>query len=546
MSEPFSLGPDCQGSSTCNQPICLNRRPKGHKGSSAGRAQVFNPQAICIQQTHWTLADYDLRLLARQPLNSSGHCTYMKQTRLAVILLLLALVSKASAGPAASGGIGVYTENPFYWEYQGKPVLLLGGSSGPKNALNDEGMFLWPEVASSLDKLVSAGGNYTRCLMSGRLRGQPLWPFLNVEGRFDLDRWDESYWHCFETFLVETKKRAIITDIELWATFDYARLPWTKNPFNPTNNGNYTAQETGLPGEVNSPAYLVQNPFYQTVPNEGKIPAVLKYQKRFVDKILSYTLQFDNVLYCMDNETAGGPTWGAYWANYVRNAATKAGKRVYITEMFESHDLEHASYRNVIDCPQTYDFIEISQNNHQSGQTHFDKIQGVRQRILSLPRPLSNVKIYGSDGSGLFGTSREATERFWRDIFAGCASARFHEKHLGDSELAQRMVRSAREVTSAFDLFHCTPHNELLQGRAPNQAFCLAHPGKEYAVYFPTGGQVQLNTPELEGPPELRWYDIEHGIWAEPGRVEQQRPITLTTPGEGQWAVLVRAARIPR
>ena len=113
----------------------------------------------------------------------------MKQTALAVLLLGITLVWAPAAGPAPTGGIQVYAENPFYWEYQGKPVLLLGGSSAPKGGLNDEGMFLWPDVAGSLDKLASAGGNYTRCLMSGRLRGQPLWPFLNADGRFDLDRW---------------------------------------------------------------------------------------------------------------------------------------------------------------------------------------------------------------------------------------------------------------------------------------------------------------------------------------------------------------------
>src|SRR5262249_5189225 len=145
-------------------------------------------------------------------------------------------------------------------------------------------------------------------------------------------------------------------------------------------------------------------------------------------------------------------------------------------------------------------------------QTHFDKIQGLRQRILLAPRPLSNVKIYGSEGSGVFGTSREATERFWRDIFAGCASARFHEKHLGDSELALRMVRSARDVTSAFNLFACAPHLELLEDRSPNQAYCLANPSKEYVVYFPAKGRARLKALALEGQAKLRWYDIERGI----------------------------------
>jgi hypothetical protein len=468
----------------------------------------------------------------------------MKQTALAVFLL--SLVSTLAAGPAPTGGIGIYPDNPFYWQYQGKPVLLLGGSSAPKGGLNDEGMFLWPDLAGSLDKLVSAGGNYTRCLMSGRLRGEPLWPFLSADGRYDLDRWDENYWRSFESFLAETKKRGIITDLELWATFDYGRLPWTKNPFNPINNRNYTSQETGLPAEVKSHPILAENAFYHTVPDEGKIPPVLRYQQRFVDRILSYTLRFDHVLYCMDNETAGSPAWGAYWARYIRNAAAKAGKKVRVTEMFEAHDLDHASYRNVTDYPQTYDFIEISQNNHQSGQTHYDKIQGLRQRILTAPRPLTNVKIYGSDGAGLFGTSREATERFWRNIFAGCASARFHEKHLGDSDLAQRMVKSAREVTGAFDLFHSAPQSELLAGGAPNQAYCLANPGKEYVVYFPAAGRVQLDTSGLEGPAELRWYDIENGTWMEPSRVQDPQSLALSAPGEGQWAVLIRASRIPR
>jgi hypothetical protein len=95
-------------------------------------------------------------------------CENMKPTILATVLLGTPLFSMPAVEPTATEGIRVYVENPFYWQYQGKPVLLLGGSSAPKGGLNDEGMFLWPDVAGSLDRLVSAGGNYTRCLMSGR------------------------------------------------------------------------------------------------------------------------------------------------------------------------------------------------------------------------------------------------------------------------------------------------------------------------------------------------------------------------------------------
>src|SRR5271169_1205336 len=88
--------------------------------------------------------------------SSNARCANMKPTELAVLLLGIALVSTPAVGSAPTGDIGVYAENPFYWEYHGKPLLLLGGSSAPKGGLNDEGMFLWPDVASSLDRLVSA------------------------------------------------------------------------------------------------------------------------------------------------------------------------------------------------------------------------------------------------------------------------------------------------------------------------------------------------------------------------------------------------------
>ncbi len=107
---------------------------------------------------------------------------------------------------------------------------------------------------------------------------------------------------------------------------------------------------------------------------------------------------------------------------------------------------------------------------------------------------MTNVKIYGARG-GRFGTDQDGMERFWRNIFAGCASSRFHEKHLGGGELAARMMHGARTVTDTFDLFHTAPHNDLLLDREPNRAYCLAAPGKEYAVYFPAGGNVSHAIP---------------------------------------------------
>ena len=50
---------------------------------------------------------------------------------------------------------------------------------------------------------------------------------------------------------------------------------------------------------------------------------------------------------------------------------------------------------------------------------------------------MNNVKIYGAD-SGRFGTTVDAQERFWRNVYGGMASARFHrpESDLGLSSTA--------------------------------------------------------------------------------------------------------------
>ena len=447
------------------------------------------------------------------------------------------------ADTRSSGSLDIYDKNPYYWQFHGRPVLLLGGSSAPQARENDEGMFHWPNLNETLDKLVAAGGNYVRCLMSGQIGEQPVWPFMKIGDRYDLDKWNEDYWRRFETFLRETESRGIVSDIEVWATFDYYREPWKKNPFNPVNNVNYTAQETALPTVVDSHPAKAENDFFRTIPEERNVPAVLKYQQRFVDKILSYTLKYDHLLYCIDNETMVTPKWGAYWARYLQSAAAEAGKRIHITEMWDPHDLRDPRHQNTISHPELYSYVEIAQNNHQTGQLHYDRILEVREQIAAAPRPLNNVKIYGIDG-GRFGTTQDAFERFWRNIFAGSASARFHEKHLGHSEPALRMIRSARDVIGAFDLFRCQPHNDLLSDREPNTAYCLAWPGRTYVVYFPAQKNVRLNLRDSEGEMTLRWYNIDVGQWRDSERVEAGKSIALNVPSSGQLVALLQASAL--
>ena len=455
---------------------------------------------------------------------------------------LLAVLPLSSPAPVVGGSdessprrraIRVCEINPAYWEYGGQQLLLLGGSV-------EDNLFQIEDLKSHLDLLKSVGGNYVRNTMSSRDDGN-VWPFKKVDGRYDLGQWSEEYWQRFENFLKLTSERDIIVQIEVWATFDYYRDVWLRNPFNPKNNVSYAAEESGLPERVNSHPVRTENNFFWSVPAERNRRTVLEYQQRFVDKMLSYSLKFGNVLYCMDNETAVTPEWGKYWSEYIKARAGEAGVSVHTTEMWDPWDLSHPKHKATFDHPETYSFVDVSQNNHKTGQAHWDNAQRQRERLGDKLRPMNNVKIYGADG-GRFGNDRDGIERFWRNIFGGMASARFHRppSGLGLGEKAQANIRSMRMLTDEMDILTCRPRNDLLSGREPNEAYCIANPGIEYAVYFPNGGEVGLDIRGFSKPCALRWLRILKSEWGEPERVESENRLKLRCPSRDHWAVLIQ------
>ena len=136
-----------------------------------------------------------------------------------------------------------WEENPWYWQYKGKPVMLLGASS-------DDNLFQWlPEMlVPHLDSMKMISANYVRNVMSDRHEKYfEVYPFLQLKnGKYDLNQWNDEYWQRFDNFLKETQKRDIIVQIEVWDRFDYSRDAWSSNPYNPQNNINYTFEESGF------------------------------------------------------------------------------------------------------------------------------------------------------------------------------------------------------------------------------------------------------------------------------------------------------------
>lgn len=412
-----------------------------------------------------------------------------------------------------------WQRNPWYWSQDGEPVLLLGGS-------DDDNLFQWPaeKLIPQLDRIVAAGGNVIRNTMSDRRDGGfEVYPFLQLEsGKFDLAQWNPEYWERFDRLLTETAKREIFVQIEIWDRFDYSDVRehdpkrWEKHPYSPANNVNYSFEESTFARRYPRHPGANDQPFFFTTPKQRNITAVLKFQEAFVNKLLDHSLKHGHVLYCMDNETKAEPEWGEYWARLVRQRARADGKQVMITEMWDDWDLKARRHRQTFDHPQLYDFVDVSQNNQNSGQDHWDNFLYVRSYLAEQPRPMNTTKTYGADGNKFNHTDQDAIERFWRHLLAGAASIRFHRppSGLGINNKAVACIQAARKVEEIVPLWNVEPANELLKNRAANEAYAAASPNRDaILLYFPASQNersVSLDINPATGR-YVQWVNIDTG-----------------------------------
>lgn len=428
-----------------------------------------------------------------------------------------------------------YAANPWYWQYQGKPVLLLGGSK-------DDNLFQIPDLKEHLDEMARAGANYIRNTMSDRPdKGFEVYPFeQRSDGKYDLDRLNPEYWRRFADLLRLTHERDIFVQIEVWDRFDYSQERWKLHPYNPTNNVNYTFAESGF-----APAYpdhpgANRQPFFFTTPKQRNNTPVLRYQQRVVAEMLRLSLPYPNVLYCLDNETSGEEAWAVYWAEFIQERARAAGMDVFLTEMWDDWNLQSAPHRRTFDHPERFAFADVSQNHHQKGQTHWENFQWARGYLAKQPRPINTVKTYGADG-GRFGTSRDGLERWWRHLMGGAAAVRFHrpDSGLGFSDPAAASLRAARKLASSVNFWELAPTLDLLRNRENNEAYLAARPGAAYALYFPNGGEVELDLRGQAGQFDVRWIDIGTGEWGPRTVVTGGSWVSVKAPASGHQAVAV-------
>ncbi|MDZ7694545.1 MAG: hypothetical protein U5K69_26060 [Balneolaceae bacterium] len=290
---------------------------------------------------------------------------------------------------------------------------------------------------------------------------------------------------------------------------------------------------------------------------------ILAYQKRYIDKLLSIALQYGNVLYNINNEGSQRKEWDNYWASYIKKKAQEQGRQIHVTSMIFDPS---SSVRHALTFRKLYSYAEISQNNQDSrggrGPAHYTNIMDWRKKLQANPMPMNNVKVYGSGVGDNYsaGSQKEAIARFWKNIFAGSASSRFHRPEggwgIGLKKPAQINLKVMSMLLEEFNIFKAIPHNDLLSSYVTStptamEAYCLADIGNQYAIYFPAGRYtIDLDPWVFVEELRIKWLDVDEGTWSEEkiipvewsGGIDQwghRGRVRLTTPGNESYVALL-------
>jgi hypothetical protein len=93
-------------------------------------------------------------------------------------------------------------------------------------------------------------------------------------------------------------------------------------------------------------------------------------------------------------------------------------------------------------------------------------------------------------------------------------------------------------ATDRIDFFNAKPHNELLLQREENEAYCRAVPGKDYLVYFPGPGEVELDMQDARTDFRVEQLEIMSGEWIKLDTELVQGNIRLTSSGQHQIFII--------
>jgi len=483
----------------------------------------------------------------------------MVERKIFQALLLLLLVAAPPRLARSGDGLSI-SPSGHYFTYRGKTVLLIGdsGTQCVMQNLNiayrrwiddcaERGMtavHIWSFVAPRQKRGGSVvegryGYFYPGATPWARRAGGP--PAADGLARWDLTRFDEGsdpakhYWPRLRDLAAYARSKGLVLGITVFFGWpkhaEPGRNDWAYHPFNVANGGhlrdNNAVQVLAEPGKE-----ILDQPWRDDWPAAKKTQWIWE---RFADKLIRELRPYGNVFYVfMDEHSYSEGNCGGHFAKFFRKRGA----------LYVDWDRRRA------DVDAVYVATRTATDRNKTAVAGFAK---------KPPRPL--LLLEGPP----YGLGDPAVRRSMWTFAIGGGHFFFHDDERQGTPQTGIMsydpnVRGGRIPYATYDwlgnmsrffnrligdLDAMAPHNELVAAGGA-KAYCLASPGKEYALYLPEGGTVRL---DLGGAPRgakfaAEWFDPRTGKTYGAENVAGGKKVSFTPPTRpnDDWALHLRLA----
>ncbi len=482
-----------------------------------------------------------------------------------------AVLSLAAANQAADPDhpFALHPENPRYFLFRGKPLVLVAASEHYGSVVNRRFDFIrYLEDAAGKKQTVTRTFLLFRELQGARNPCSPVkpdspdyiapWPrtgpgkAMDGEPIYDLDQWNPEYFDRLHQFLTAASKFGIIVELTVFSN-TYADSVWALNPLRAENN----KQKVGK----------VEWQEYTSLRNQD----LLKRQEAYARKIIRETCNYDNVYYEICNEPGGGEpghvtpadvdAWQQKMGGILREELTSHNRRHLIfgqnafryapsfQQAFDDsfagsmldavniHPLPNLVYRN-----RTYQL-----GNFMSKELQLEQFRAFFLATASAPKPSISdedncASIYRDDDGWTI-----HRKRAWMAVLCGAHYDYIDFSITVGSEAGTResraKIRSWMQHLSVFihtfDFIHARPDDAWLTGKPDHLvAGTLSVPGADYIAYLadareltdssagsPISGMLSLTLPQ--GKFRATLYSPLTGLYSPPLPISGGRPVAI-------------------
>lgn len=414
----------------------------------------------------------------------------------------------------------LHSENPRYFaDGAGRAVLLAG--SHHWNSLVDgiEGRPPF-DFERYLDQLTGWGHNFFR-LWTHEAWLQDLSPLPYLRSgpgrardggpKFDLERFDPAYFSRLRQRVESAAARGFAIAVMLFNGWSIHSKgfgnPWDRHPFNRENNANGVDGDPDGRGEGTDVHSL-------------RIPAVLRVQEAYVDRVFATLSDLDPLLWEVSNESPGSSLpWQLHWVARLRALSTAQG-RAHPIGLSATHP------------GGTNGLLETGPA---------DWIAPANARALRhAPPPASGKRVTVLDTDHLWGIVGDATW-IWKAVLRG-----YHLLYMDPldddpgREGARRAMAQAVRLSRRVDLGRMMPKPRLASSR-----FALADLGapRRRILALLLGGRGKLDLRALPGSFGVAWIDLQQGALPSATSIEGGKRVDLAAPSQGDALVLLTQGR---